>query len=337
MKITEHLKIKNISLIISVVLLFVLTFNIGSLYQLNKTKKDFLSIRQIRAKNTDYPLVNRLIGTEIPSADHLGFYTDIKDDLKNTIRKKEYSSVSNFSLYFRDLNTGLWFGINEDEEYIPASLFKIPIAITYFRKSIDDDNLLNSYLPYTNEEAKEITSIQNLDTTTLTLGQSYTVLNLLSKMLIDSDNGAQRVLANNISQEFLNKLYSIIEVAGPAQDRYYISPKEYAFFLRMLYNGSYLGLDKSEQLLEILSKTAFNLGIKKGIPDDIPVIHKFGSVNFTNNKTGEKTTGVHDCGIIYYPEKPYVLCIMTKGGDQKTEIKEIEEVSDKLFDYINKN
>lgn len=321
--------------IILFVILLITSFFVGSYYKSTKIKETLLLTKQIRAKNNNYPLVNRLIGTEMPSAITLGFYKDIKNDIENILSKEKYKGTSHFSLYYRDLNTGLWFGINENEEYVPASLFKVPIAITYFRHSIDNKNLFNSYFEYTTKEINEINSIQNLEQSSLVLGQRYSVIDLLNKMLIDSDNGAQRVLANNIDQNFLNKLYSIIEVDGPEQNHYYISPKEYAFFLRMLYNGSYLGLEKSEQLLEILSKTNFQSGIKNGVPSDITVIHKFGSVNFVNKSTQEKMIGVHDCGIIYHPDKPYILCIMTQGDKQETEINEIEEVSKYIFNYIN--
>ncbi len=32
--------------------------------------------------------------------------------------------ASHISVYFRDLNNGPWFGINEKEEFSPASLLK---------------------------------------------------------------------------------------------------------------------------------------------------------------------------------------------------------------------
>jgi len=43
------------------------------------------------------------------------------------------------------------------------------------------------------------------------------------------------------------------------------------------------------------------------------------------------TEGVqlHDCGIVYYPQRPYVICVMTKGRDLdvlKNVIKGISEI-----------
>jgi hypothetical protein len=44
---------------------------------------------------------------------------------------------------------------------------------------------------------------------------------------------------------------------------------------------------------------------------NIPVAHKFGER--TGFAGGVKQ--LHDCGIVYYPKNPYLLCIMTRGTD----------------------
>ena len=46
------------------------------------------------------------------------------------------------------------------------------------------------------------------------------------------------------------------------------------------------------------------------MPPSIGVVHKFGERSLGPN--GE-TKQLHDCGIVYYPNHPYLLCIMTRG------------------------
>jgi hypothetical protein len=36
---------------------------------------------------------------------------------------------------------------------------------------------------------------------------------------------------------------------------------------------------------------------------------------------------LHDCGIVYLPDNPYLLCVMTKGNDFAKMEKIIEEIS----------
>lgn len=59
--------------------------------------------------------------------------------------KKEYS-LEHISLYFRDMNNGPWIGINEKEEFSPASLLKVPIMMAFLREAQDDPSLLTKRL-----------------------------------------------------------------------------------------------------------------------------------------------------------------------------------------------
>ena len=66
----------------------------------------------------------------------------------------------------------------------------------------------------------------------------------------------------------------------------------------------------SEKALELLSKTTFNDGIVAGLPENIVVSHKFGEYILPDE------IELHDCGIIYYVQNPYFLCVMTRGKDE---------------------
>ena len=44
---------------------------------------------------------------------------------------------------------------------------------------------------------------------------------------------------------------------------------------------------------------------------------------------------LHDCGIVYYPEHPYFLCVMTRGGDRPKLAAAIADVSKVAYDGWN--
>ena len=43
---------------------------------------------------------------------------------------------------------------------------------------------------------------------------------------------------------------------------------------------------------------------------------------------------LHDCGIIYYPNHPYFLCVMTKGADFPVLAGVIREVSQTAWEEV---
>mgnify|MGYP003393599922 CR=1 FL=1 len=315
-----------------------LGYHIGKYTEKEDVSKKFNNIKQIRLPNEEYPLVSKLIGSEIPNAIEFGIYVDLYDKIKKFIDIQiKTTPLTKFSFYFRDLNTGLWFGINENDEYIPASLFKLPIAITYYKESITDRTILDKTYMYTAELDSKLDTQIGLEKSALVVGNYYTVEELIEKMLINSDNGAKNLLTENIDITALNTLFNLVQLSEPAQNNYYISPKEYAFFLRILYNGSYLGQERSQNILTILSKTNFGSGIRKAVPNDITVVHKFGSLNFMDKDTKQKTIGFNDCGIIYYPKKPFILCFMSTGTEQQALVNNIEKVTSFMLEYIQNN
>jgi hypothetical protein len=63
----------------------------------------------------------------------------------------------------------------------------------------------------------------------------------------------------------------------------------------------------------------------------MPVAHKFG----IRDIAGEQEKQFHDCGIVYYPKRPYLLCVMTRGNDIQQAIAFIREVSRRVYDQVD--
>jgi hypothetical protein len=61
------------------------------------------------------------------------------------------------------------------------------------------------------------------------------------------------------------------------------------------------------------------------------IANKFG----IRSENDDKDQQLHDCGIIYYPNHPYLLCVMTKGNDVNEMEKVIQDISKSVFDEIN--
>lgn len=69
--------------------------------------------------------------------------------------------------------------------------------------------------------------------------------------------------------------------------------------------------------------------MRKTIPSDVKVAHKFGERYYGDIKQ------LHDCGVIYYPENPYLLCVMTIGKDFEDLAEVISHVSDVVYREVD--
>lgn len=166
----------------------------------------------------------------------------------------------------------------------------------------------------------------------LVVGQSYSVQQLIDQSIIFSDNQAMVLLLNNINPADLRSTYLDLHLEDPlgSTSKGLVSVKEYSSFFRILYNSSYLNRAYSEKALEILSRVAYKDGLVAGVPSDIKIAHKFGE-GLTENGGFQ----FHDAGIIYHENKPYLLCVMTRGKDPKQLQNTIAAVSRVVYQTVD--
>jgi beta-lactamase class A len=287
----------------------------------------------IREHDNKYAFIAPLL-TSADAGDQSSQYQSLKDKINSYINKN-ISKNDIVSVYFRDLNKGQWIGINEDIAYAPASLLKVVIMIAYFKKADNDPSMLNRYFKYESNIKSLIDNVEFETPSQLKIGESYSVNNLISRMIIDSDNGAKSLLLANIDDSFMNKVYSDLKLQGPdGKDIYTISVKSYSLFFRILYNSSYLSRELSDKALNLLSQTDFKDGLKSGVPNGTMVANKFGEHVIGSNSI-ISAVELHDCGIIYLPNNPYFLCVATHTSsfDKNKEI--IKSLSSIVYADVN--
>lgn len=240
-------------------------------------------------------------------------------------------SITHASVYYRDLNNGPWFGINEKENFSPASLLKLPVLMAYLKQAEKTPEILKKKLIYEKTPVSPVEQSFIPENPLLDTGE-YSIDELLEHMIIYSDNDALFLLEKNISNDAIDAVTKDlgIETATNTTPEDYMSVKSYASLLRVLFNASYLSKEMSEKTLAILTKSAFTKGIVSGVPADITVAHKFGERELTD---GVKQ--LHDCGIVYYPNHPYLLCVMTRGMDYEQLETVITTISKNIYEDLS--
>lgn len=303
-------------------------------YKEKYSETDFIaSVNSVRETSGNYKFISPLLAYETPE-DNLDQYKPIKEQVARYINgQKDLGNIDDASLYLR-VGTD-WIGVNEIDNYTPASLFKVPLLIGYYKVAESDPTVLDKQITLDNTSHDGNETIK-ADAYAQPGGQ-YTVRQLLDFMIKDSDNNATYALFNNIDKTSFSKIFSDLNITLPdtIETGDFITPKDYAFLFRVLVNATYLNRDYSEKALALLSQTDFNGGLVAGVPSGTTVSHKFGEYALVENGQVTKRE-LHDCGVVYGGQKNYVICVMTKGQDFNKLQNTIKQVSAIVYQGINK-
>lgn len=263
-------------------------------------------------------------------------FQELREYLTNTYEQREDYMVS---IYFEYLPTGANIAVNKDEKIWPASLIKIPVAMSVMKKVQDKKWQIENELVILDEDKDSEYGVLYKEPT----GTTLTIQTFLEKTLIDSDNTAHFVLLRNLDGGELEDVYvhlgldDVIETLKKspkketeADNR--ITAKRYSIFFRSLYNATYLDQEHSELFLEILKQAPRDL-LGNGIPKEIPFVHKTGV------RIDEAVRA--DSGIVYAHGRPYIITVMIQKKKGALDEKEVgllfEDISRKIYHYVTRD
>lgn len=293
-------------------------------------QKKIPKFQPIRLQGFQY--ISPLLYYDSPLEENNDLIKKLHNQLQDYVIESQNDSLAhNVSVYFNLPETGSWTTINDSEKYTPASLLKIPTMIVYYNQTRTNPDILSTKLKFADGISNDMENIK--PTQEMEKGKSYTIDDLINRMIVYSDNNAKDLLTINIKPE---EFYGIFDEIGIGRLDYqqtenFMTVKKYASFFRILYNASYLNRKMSEKALNLLTQVKFDKGIAAGLPQNIQVAHKFGERSY--GTTDEKQ--LHDCGIIYFPKHPYMLCIMTRGNNFENLQKIIATISSKTYNAVS--
>lgn len=293
-----------------------------------------------RVQCGDYRLINPDFACGERQAIRKEPYLAFTNDLRAWIEKqRQAGGVSKIAVYFRDLRSGPLFGIDENEGFVPASLLKLPIVLTFMDAAGDLPDLLSTQVRYSRDGVTHFEMPRQIEAsaTGMSDGQTCTIEDLLRHTIVHSDNLSYYLLLehmNHVVPDGGARIARTFQELGIVDPRTFadevVTVRGYASLLRMLYNVSYLDIEGSEKVLSWLASSTFTTGIGAGVPEGVVVANKFGE-----RELGADVRQLHDCGIVYFPDNPYLLCVMTRGSDWKRLHEAIAGVSRLVWDEVN--
>lgn len=244
-------------------------------------------------------------------------------ELRKTLRTTVAPWGTTFAFYFEYLPTGISIGVNEKTEFTLASLLKVPYAIAYYAQ-----------LEQSGLNIQQMATIQQSDIDNRFgalwqrgAGAQLSFDELIRIMLVESDDTAVNVLSRYIDPSVYRSVYDGLDIELPDGELRptQLTAKSYSSILKALYFSSIINKEHSEYILSLLTQTAFNDKLVAGVPAGIPVAHKIGVID---------TQLYHDCGIVYEPQRPYLLCMLSQS-DEPTAQNRMKTVSSQVYSFIH--
>lgn len=277
-------------------------------------------------RNKEYKFTKPLISFDLDKESEM--LHPIKAQLNTIIQESKNSgNLFEASVYLRNLETGEFISINNDLPYHPGSLIKVPMLMYYLHESESNPNILNQVLTLNSNGP---TPSQTFKGQQIEYNKPYTVRDLLKYMAAYSDNRATTLLNMNCDIPKFKAVFSDLGLPQPnvTDTNFSMTVSDYSVFMRVLFNATYLKPSNSELALSLLSESSFRDGIVSKLPADVMVARKFGEM-FKDHKRE-----LHESGIIYCNNKPYMLIVMTKGYNPHQLAGFISSISDTIYHFF---
>lgn len=283
----------------------------------------FLSQKDNVNSKESLPFLSKRIFIENQN-DILINFIPLRSALKDYVAKQP----EKIGVYFEYLPSGTSIGVNDTTEINLASLLKVPVVMAVYKK-LETGEI--------KKDEKILIKKDDLDERFgdgWKLGENYeiTVEEAILLSLKKSDNTASNVLLAKVGSRAIDDVFDSLDIPKNVEGSFHvISPKSYSSILRSLYLSSYLKNESSNEILEILTQTDFTDKIPAGVDNSIKVAHKIGV--FNKEIEGKNIETYSDCGIIYVPQRPYILCIMIEGNENIAR-EHMKHLSKMVYGYI---
>lgn len=214
-----------------------------------------------------------------------------------------------------DLTTGSRYEFRARDPYLPASTFKLPVALCVLEAIDAGEMAWDTLVTYTEEDYEPVGAGGFAQAA---FGSRWTVRNLVDRSLISSNNVAVKMLARTLTWDGL--LACTTAMGGPVtrteEGSTPVSAADEAAWWLRLWELSRERPELAEQLLRPLRQATYRGRIQAGTPRPELVTHKFGTYAGYD----------HDGGIVW-AERPYALVVLTYGGGEYLADRAIERIA----------
>ena len=256
-------------------------------------------------------------------------YTEWKKKIEKIISQVE----GNVCINFYDLNKNNGFSVNGDKKVLSASMIKLLILAELMKKifenkfSVSDTVMMANFMKIGGDGVlKEVNT-----------GHHFTLKELVTLMIIVSDNQATNILIDFLGMENINQLGKELDLketflgrkmmdAEARKKGYdnYTCADDISLLLKLIYQEKLINKEASQLMLDILLRQQQGERLQRYLPSDIKIAHKCGDLDNLEN----------DGGIIWLGDRAYILVVLTNGMPNLQCKQTIGKISKFVYDKM---
>lgn len=252
----------------------------------------------------------------------------------NEVILEEINSVEEkVSIVIKDLTRDRWIFKYDENRVLPsASIIKVLIMVEALNRVEKGEYLLDQKIKIKETDRVDYSIISELRL------EEYSFIDLITLMIILSDNTATNVLIDLLGFEQINQMAKELNLketvlrrkmmdfkAAKEGRENLISPIDMAILMEKIYNKSIISPKSCEIMIEILSKQKHRDMLPRYILDEVPIAHKTGELSGLN----------HDIGVLCLENIDYLIGVFTTNGRNDLDGKRtIGRISKLVYDHL---
>lgn len=225
------------------------------------------------------------------------------------------------AIIVKDLNNNrVIYKRNGYKKMPSASIIKIIIMIEAVNQVIQGKYSLGDIIEIKEEDKVEYSIITELEI------NRFTLKDLITLMIIVSDNTATNVLIDLLGIQNINRLAENLDLKSTILQRKmmdfeavklgrqnYTSPIDTSKLLELIYRKEILNEEMCNLIVDILKRQQHREMLPKYLPEETIIAHKTGELQNLN----------HDIGIVFLNNIHYILGVFVTDAKNNLEAKEI--------------
>lgn len=266
----------------------------------------------------------------------------LRAKLEETIHDVDSRLDGDLGVAILDLSSGEWISLHADQVFPTASSIKVPLLVELYRQNEQAEagqsgkaKLSDIYVVNKADDVPDSDIFNGL-----TPGVTKLTLRDLAQMVVAvSDNSATNVLIDRVGMQNVNQLLQslslnhtklqrkMMDIKAAQEGRENLAtPREFTMLFEALYRNKLMSQSSTDALLALLKTRK-----------DSPMQRAFMFNGKVADKHGELDGVRCDMGIIYAPNRPFVISVMTSYLKNEREGEDaIGEIAQAAYNYFDR-